>query len=200
MPRRFLTLLLAAWLPWAGAFAADRAPAKRLSWGERIARKAASFVGVASLKQVDQQLTDDCTGFVQLVFERSGVELKGRVDALYERAKQAGALHQHPPSRGDLVFFRETYDRNRDGKKNDGLTHVGVVEQVRKDGTVTFVHRGRKGVARSRLNLRFPAQRSAEGAVVNDYLRPSGRTDRAYTAGELCTGFATVDALVKKPG
>ncbi len=164
--------------------------------GDSAARRAASYVGLSTLKRVTKRVTDDCSGFIRLVYEQIGVALEGAVPTLYERAKEAGALYQHRPARGDLVFFRETYDRNRDGKRNDGMTHVGVVESVADDGTVTFVHRGHKGVARSRLNLLHPRQREgANGTVLNDWLRAAGAT-RAYTAGELCTGFARLEALL----
>jgi hypothetical protein len=121
------------------------------------------------------------------------------VTAIHRKASALGALHERPRP-GDLVFFRETHDRNRDGKRNDGLTHIGVVERVGKDGTVTFVHRAGNGVKRAKLNLRNPdVRRDARGRVLNDWLRrPDGISEIRLT-GQLVAGFATVDARWKTP-
>lgn len=175
--------------------------------GARIATRAAKLVGVSSVRQVDTSLPDDCTGVVRLAYESVGIELmagRGRagdngVTHIYQRAKSLGALHQRRPQPGDLVFFRETYDRDRDGRRDDGLTHVAVVESVGKDGTVTFVHRGSKGVARSHLNLSYPKVHRARGSntVVNDYLRRASQGRRAYLTGELFAGFASPGPLAQ---
>jgi hypothetical protein len=105
-------------------------------------------------------------------------------------------VHQRQPRPGDLVFFRETYDRNRDGERNDGLTHIGVVEAVAKDGTVTFIHRGGGGVKRSVMNLKRPdARGDKRSGYFNDWLRRSSDADRAYLTGELFAGYAAVSRM-----
>lgn len=172
--------------------------------GVELANRAASLVGFHSLSQLHVEVTDDCVGFVRLVYESLGIDLfavsQGRrgengVTAIWRRARAARAIHQRPRP-GDIVFFHETYDRNHDGKRDDGLTHVGIVESVAEDGTVTFVHRGNSGIHRSKLNLRFPrVHRDRSGEVVNDILRPKMGKRRAYTAGELFSGFATPERL-----
>ena len=63
---------------------------------------------------------------------------------------------------------------------------VGIVDSVRGP-EVTFVHRTRSGIVRSRLDLRRPHARAR-----NDVLRRSPR--RALT-GELLAGFAAPDPL-----
>jgi hypothetical protein len=99
------------------------------------------------------------------------------------------------PSPGDLVFFDDTWDRNRNGRRDDPLTHVGLVEWVDVDGTVTFLHRGGQGVARAHLNLRRPdVARAPDGRSLNAPLRQ--RTSRAddgpALAGQLFTGFGRI--------
>jgi hypothetical protein len=76
---------------------------------------------------------------------------------------------------------------------------VGVVEKVARDGTITFVHRGSKGVARARMNLRHPTLHRARGGgvVANDYLRRASRGSRAYLTGELFAGFASPGPLAR---
>ena len=163
----------------------------------RLASKAASLVGLSTLRVVAPQLPDDCTGLVRAVYEDSGVELMGAgvrgdngVTALYRLAFERSALHTQSPAPGDLVFFRETYDRNRDGQHNDGLTHVGVVENVDGGGTVTFVHRSGSGVTRARLNVGAPLDRKR-----NDFLRPAKKGEPALLTGELFVTFASAARL-----
>jgi len=175
--------------------------------GGRIAARASGLVGVSSLRKVDHTVPDDCTGVVRLAYESVGIELMtglGRagdngVSHIYQRARRVGAVHKGRPQPGDLVFFRETYDRDRDGRRDDGLTHVAVVERVEADGSITFVHRGSKGVARGRMDLRHPKVHRARGsgAVVNDYLRRASRGSRAYLTGELFAGFASPGPLAR---
>jgi hypothetical protein len=159
------------------------------------------------LRQVDRSVPDDCTGLARIAYESAGIELMagaGRpgsngVSHIYYRARRLGAVHKGRPQPGDLVFFRETYDRDRDGRRDDGLTHVGVVESVAPDGSITFVHRGSKGVARARMDLRHPKLHRARGsgAVVNDYLRRASGGSRAYLTGELFAGFASPGPLAR---
>lgn len=166
--------------------------------GTAIAKRASRLVGVRSLAKVTRRFPDDCTGLVRIAAEPEGVVLMdgnarvsdNGVTAIWRRARANGALHKRKPRPGDLVFFRETYDRNRDGKRNDGLTHIAVVESVASDGTVTFVHRGGKGVSRSRMNVFVPRDKRR-----NDYLRPAQGKGRAYLTGELFSTYATPDKL-----
>jgi hypothetical protein len=171
----------------------------------RIREKSTKLVGLATLRKLTGKFRDDCVGFVEYALARAGIELKrtmrkgeNGVTALYREASQRNALHTDTPREGDLVFFRETYDVNRDRRKNDGLTHIGIVETVEADGTVVFLHRSSKGVTRSRMNLQNPSQRAdpATGRVLNDFLRRRFGPLRAYLTGELFASFARTAAMV----
>ncbi|HEX8821106.1 MAG TPA: NlpC/P60 family protein [Archangium sp.] len=173
-----------------------------LTKGRRVARRAGSLVGVPLAGQ--GQVPDDCSGLVRAAYHAVGIELlshgtlpgENAVSAIYRRAQRAGALRKRDPKPGDLVFFHETYDRNRDGLRNDGLTHIGVIEGVERDGTVVFVHRGGDGVKRSRMNLRLPTQqRTKSGQVLNDYIRRAEGGERARLSSELFSGFASAVRL-----
>ncbi len=173
--------------------------------GNAILRRAVELVGVKRLARISRSVPDDCSGFVRFAYSQAGIDLvrdgflagENAVSGIFRRAQSQGALHQHRPRPGDLVFFRETYDRNRDGLRNDGMTHIAIVERVEEDGTVTFIHRGSKGIARARMNPLLPTQRRAglDGPVLNDVLRPAAKGHRAYLTGELFAGFASPEAL-----
>ncbi len=163
----------------------------------RLVSKAAALVGLSTLRVAAPHLPDDCTGLVRAVYEDSGIELMGAgvrgdngVTAMYRLAFERSALHTQLPAPGDLVFFKETYDRNRDGRHNDGLTHVGVVESVDGSGTVSFVHRVGGGVKRGKLSMRAPLDRKR-----NDYLRPARHGEAAVLTGELFVTYASAARL-----
>ena len=155
--------------------------------GSRLAEHAQSATGLRSVRQLSRTATDDCSGFVRTIYAREGVDLavlpplrhENGVSNLYRLARARRALRARPLP-GDLVFFRNTY--------RAGFSHVGIVEAVR-GSAVTFVHRTRGGIVRSRLDLRRPHARR-----FNDVLR---RAPRQALAGELLAGFAAPEPLTK---
>jgi len=144
---------------------------------------------------------DDCTSFVRALFEPLGVNLLSEaapgdngVTAMWRFASRHGRIFEGGrPLPGDLVFFKETYDLNRDGQTNDGLTHIGLVEDVEADGTVLVIHRVARGVVRYRMNLSTPTQlRTAAGKRLNDWLRTEAPGSKPRLTSELFAGFATL--------
>lgn len=144
---------------------------------------------------------DDCTSFVRALYEPLGVDLlkeaepgDNGVTAMWRFASRHGRIFEGGrPLAGDLVFFKETSDQNRDGQTNDGLTHIGLVEDVEADGTVLVIHRVARGVVRYRMNLSLPTQvRTADGKRLNDYLRTEAPGSKPRLTAELFAGFATL--------
>lgn len=171
-------------------------PRKALS----IAR---SLVGKKQLQVDGQRFPNDCTGLIAAAYASSGLELLSSaratdngVTAMYRFAQRHGRVYETgKPTPGDLVFFRETYDQNRDGRANDGLTHVGIVDEVEPDGTVTVIHRVSRGVVRYRMNLTHRTSRRdpRTGRAINDYLRAPGSGQKSVLTGQL---FAAYGSLV----
>ncbi len=144
---------------------------------------------------------DGCTSFVQALYEQLGVKLLAEaepgdngVTAMWRFASHNGRIFEGGrPLPGDLVFFKETYDLNRDGQTNDGLTHIGLVEDVEADGTVLVIHRVARGVVRYRMNLSTPNQlRTESGKRLNDWLRTEAPGSKPRLTSELFAGFATL--------
>jgi hypothetical protein len=143
---------------------------------------------------------DDCTSFVRALYEPLGVDLlteaqpgDNGVTAMWRFASRHGRIFEGGrPLAGDLVFFKETYDQNRDGQNNDGLTHIGLVEDVEADGTVLVIHRVARGVVRYRMNLSVPQVRTQNGKRLNDWLRTEAPGSKPRLTSELFAGFATV--------
>jgi cell wall-associated NlpC family hydrolase len=148
-----------------------------------------------------KRFSDDCSGLVRAVYGTIGVDPlqeaqagDNGVTALWRFASAHGRHYEGGrPVEGDLVFFRDTADTNRDGADDDGLTHVGLVDGVEADGTVTVIHRVASGVVRYRMNLGTPRQATAaDGHTLNDWLRPPGPGHHPRLTAELFAGYATL--------
>lgn len=153
-------------------------------------------------------LARDCSGMVSAVYRREGIELPaadnprpGRVTGV--RAMYAGLLAQGrisgadaTPAPGMLVFFDRTYDVDRDGHigADDYLSHVGMVTQVRADGTVVFHHRGERGWRSAKMNLVHPHDRR-----LNDYVFKARRHLPGRLSAELFAGFGRVQLDARRP-
>jgi hypothetical protein len=139
---------------------------------------------------VDQPFAGDCSGYVRRVLRDAEVE----VGPLPSAESMSASLHLasravRRPHPGDLVFFHDTYDRNRDGKLNDEWTHVALVEAVDGD-QVWFLHRGGRGILRLRMNLAHP-----HDEALNDPVRARRGDDppgTRYLSGELFSAYGAV--------
>ena len=168
-------------------------------------RSAAKLVGAKTITSEGRNIAYDCAGVTRAIFLKHGIDLydgnsvdpdANGVRLIHAHMQQHGRLHQSPiPHPGDLVFFDNTWDFNGDGILNDPLTHVGVVERIEPDGTVIFISRVAAAVQRYRMNLSSPhLHKSAEGRILNDYLRrkhPTDPDDKGRLTGELFSFFGT---------
>ncbi len=169
---------------------------------EEVVATARGLVGDKKVRVAGRTWPSDCTGFVEAVYAKVGVSFRGAavprdngVTAIYRYIQAHGRVYESGrPRPGDLVFFRETYDQNRDGRRNDGLTHVGLVDEVEEDGTVVVIHRVRRGVVRYRMNLAKPHLRRdpRTGDVLNDMLRVPGVGQAPVLTGQLFASYGTV--------
>jgi hypothetical protein len=158
----------------------------------RVADAAEHYV-----KHVPRGFRDDCSGFAAAVYNRAGAPLTGNTRSMWELAERMGNTHRRKrPEVGDLIFFDNTWDRNKNGRWDDDLTHVAVVIKVDEDGTIRFAHSGTsKGRSIQYLNLLRPHdKRDESGKVLNEALRRKRDKDprkAGYLTGELWRGFAT---------
>jgi peptidoglycan DL-endopeptidase CwlO len=168
---------------------------------ERVIGAARGLVGNTRIEVGGKRFADDCTGLVRAAYAALGVDLMSAgapqdngVTAIWRFTAKHGRLYDGGrPVPGDLVFFRETYDLNRDGAVNDGLTHIGLVDDVEADGTVLVIHRVARGVVRYRMNLATPSlARDGNGKVLNDGLRLPGAGSERKLTGELFVSFGTL--------
>lgn len=166
--------------------AADRGQGRH---GRLVARSAGSLVDKKRLIVDGQSYRFDCSGMVMAAYAGAGYRIGGGSRDLHAKAQSEGLLHKRRrPHPGDIAFFDNTYDRNRNGRRDDPLTHVGVVESVDAAGTITVVHLGSSGVGRLKMNLDRPGD-----AAVNSPLRStSGRDGGPVLAGQLWRDFGSL--------
>ena len=177
----------------------ERAP----SWNA-IVRTAAKLVGAKTIESNGRRVAYDCAGVTRAVFLKHGIDLYGGepsdphangVQIIHEYLRQQGTFHQGPVVHpGELVFFNNTWDYNGDGKVNDPLTHIGIVERQEPNGTVVFISRVAGAIERYHMNLGLAhVHKAADGRILNDYLRRKNVIDPAktrYLTGELFVEFA----------
>ena len=179
-------------------------PLARLPHGARdkVVEAARGLVGKHSVVLGGRRYSDDCTGLVRGAYAQVGVDLAratrpgdNGVTGMFRFASEHGRVFDGGrPVAGDLVFFRETYDLNGDGRVNDGLTHIGLVESVQEDGTVLVIHRVHQGVVRYRMNLDHKDAHvdPGTGQALNDYLRMPGPNHKDVLTGQLFVAYATL--------
>ena len=170
-----------------------------------IVRTATQLIGARTIEVNGRRIAYDCAGVTRAIFLKHGIDLysggpsdpnANGVRLIHAHIRQQGTFHQGPVVHpGDLVFFNNTWDYNRDGKVNDPLTHIGIVERQEPDGTVVFISRVAGAVERYHMNLALPhVHETADGRILNDYLRRKDIIDPAntdYLTGELFAVFGT---------
>ncbi len=172
---------------------------------ERVIEIGRKMVGQREVTIEGQSHRADCSGFVTACFDHAGLDLIEPGDAgtsgteiLYRALQRVDGVHEDEiPEPGDLVFFSNTHDRNRNGRVDDDFTHVGFVESVGEDGTVHFLHFVSGAVRIGRMNLLHPNARVNEetGAIWNDPLRRRRKDDSSkvrYLTSQLWIGFGRV--------
>ena len=160
--------------------------------GEAVARSAVKLLGKSRMVVDGERFRYDCSGMVSAAYTDAGIGLDGNGSSMHALAKKNGTLHHRKtPAIGDVVFFDNTWDRNGNGRRDDKLTHVAIVESIDADGTQTLVHLGGSGINRLMMNLeQTSVYRDENGKILNSYLRSGKSGDRL--SGQLWSGYASL--------
>lgn len=149
----------------------------------------------------------DCQGTVARIYWAQGIDLtrnyalpeyqhmRGGVPRIYATYKADGKVHFNKvPKPADLVFFDNTWDDNGNGRMDDPFTHIGMVETVDADGTVSVIHHCSKGIKVYKMNLSKPTvYQDDSGKVLNNFIRRQSSDDppgTSYVLGNYFSGFA----------
>ena len=118
------------------------------------------------LKADDRSYGLDCSGALLAIYYRAGIDLEkcytgyegNGVKRLYSALRDNKLIYNAKiPAAGDIIIWDNTYDRNEDREFNDYFTHVGMVVDVDRDGTITYAHHNyRLGIVYEKMNLLHP--------------------------------------------
>lgn len=173
----------------------------------KIARTAENYAGKKILVSKGKKYRFDCSGLVLAtmaannitIFEKQKVRSKGAngVRIIYDTLKKYKRIYRYDDrvKIGDLIFFNNTYDKNRNRRLDDFFTHIAIVVGVDKNRTIKYVHRSSNGIEYGYMNLRFKHRYKFKGRVVNSFLREQRKFDTRntkYYSGELFFAFGTV--------
>ena len=149
----------------------------------------------------------DCSGMVRGIYEAIGIDLmqdshrfpevKGGVEIIHKSYKANEWKDVTTiPKVGDLIFFNNTWDANKNGKWDDPLTHVGIVEGIEEgSNTISFIHAVHAGIRRYRINLDHPKDYMYKKRKMNDFLRrrPDWDKDRTkYMSSNLFFSYINI--------
>jgi peptidoglycan DL-endopeptidase CwlO len=169
---------------------------------KRIAEDAATFLGRKYIKVEKRHFRSDCSGLVQAVYYKNGIDIldpngtikSSNVKNIFDYVQAKGRIFtEKRPKPGDIVFFSNT----RATKGSGYLSHIGIVENVSKDGTISFIHKSSLGIIRNHMNLKQPSIRKStdDDTVINSYMRRRRAGDRPgtkYLAGDLFEAFGNI--------
>lgn len=135
-------------------------------------------------------------GYAKAVYKLNGIDLDtaGKTIAeIYQYAFSKKLVYQSTkPAIGDLVFFHNTVDRNRDGLWNDWHSLVGIVETIDNDETISVLVFMTDKVERIHLNLKYPElHKGKKGQILNSQLRNNEGAQKGISA-KLFAGFANL--------
>ena len=119
------------------------------------------------------------SGFIKMIFLNKRVDLtdiekkkdeEGKwlstTEMIYNYVNTNGKLSKENPKAGDIVFFDNTFDKDKDKEFNDKLTSIGLVVEVDKDNTIYFLYKTSKGVKLRMMNLKHPEQENIKNKNV----------------------------------
>ena len=115
---------------------------RMLALDSRITQTAMRYLGVPYMWGGTSFAGVDCSGFVQVVFAKNGIELPRMADEQFSVGHRIAMQVLMP---GDLVFF-ETY--------TSGASHVGIYL-----GNGKFIHASTRGVVIDALSMNYYASR-----------------------------------------
>lgn len=146
---------------------------------------------------------DDCSNILRIAYEAVGVDLFSehhrfpsangvkliRKKGLTEFASTSSVSAEV----GDVIIFDNTFDRNKNGLRDDEDTHAAIVLAVDSDGTVALYNRVASGHRVYRMNVRLGEKRRhpETNARINHVLRRASK--QKEVSGSRLTGalFAT---------
>ena len=92
---------------------------RRTRMGERLPG-AEDFLDKKKLIVHGDKYQYDCSGMICAAHVKASIPTSGNTRMLYEKSKDLGVFHKRKrPDVGDVAFFSNTWDRNKNGHRDD---------------------------------------------------------------------------------
>ncbi len=150
-------------------------------------------IGRKNLSHNGKTFAMDCSGVVSALYWKADIDLQAAyprytgngVTRIYRYLDDERLLYRpDEPAPGDIIFWDNSYDKNKNGLADDELTHVGMVVSVDEEGNVTYVHHDYiSGIIFASMYPPDPKDRSRNSGMRISSLGPT--PDGKSTAGEL---------------
>ena len=173
---------------------------------KKLIEGAETYKGAKSLVINGRRFNMDCSGVVSAIYYYAGIDfskyytdLNGTgTEIIYKSLKDKKLLKKTwLPEPGDVIFWDNTFDRNKNNKDDDALTHMGMVVSCDKQGNITYVHYNySRGIVYEYMNIRYKNYESriikGENVIINSPMRIKGgsRENKNWLAGQLVNCFA----------
>ncbi len=165
------------------------------------------YKGQKSLLVKGRKFRMDCSGVVSALYYYAGIDLQkyypeysgSGTERIYKLLEDHNLLEKNwLPETGDIIFWDNSYDRNNNGKRDDMLTHVGMVVERDKFGNIIYIHHNySKGIVFEKMNIRYRNKHTItqKGVVViiNSPMRKKNspaRNINKWLAGQLYNSSA----------
>ena len=149
-----------------------------------------SLTGKEQIVVKGRKFNKDCSGVVSALYYYAGIDLQKfypgysgtGTERIYKMLDERGLLENTwMPETGDIIFWDNTYDKNGNGKRDDPLTHIGMVVNTDKFGNIEYIHHNYlKGVVIENMNIRYKNDyiRSKKGVavIINSPMKKKGGT------------------------
>ncbi|MDD5066556.1 MAG: NlpC/P60 family protein [bacterium] len=180
------------------------APEKEKKWRPLTSREkleVRSRLAETARQYVQKRSGLDCSGLVLKIYELNNITLFTKqavippdatgVKIIFSTLKKYNKIFISPgqAQKGDLIFFNNTFDMNRNNRNDDLLTHIGIIVEKDGKGNISFIHSTSRGIRYDTMNLS-----SRSDNRFNSYLRVKKTVDQAgtkYLTGELFYCFGT---------
>ncbi|QOG12241.1 NlpC/P60 family protein [Arcobacter sp. FWKO B] len=128
---------------------------------------------------INKNMGKDCSDFVSIVnqelnniyFDEKELDFSkgiGKSQAIYNLYEKQGKIStKELPNIGDLIFFKDTVKSTKTTSK---ITHIGIVQNISNDNTITFIHNLNGKVTIGYVNMKNMDIHNIDGKTVNSFI------------------------------
>jgi hypothetical protein len=171
---------------------------------KKLIEGAAKYYKASELNVNGKNFNMDCSGLVCAIYYYAGIDIqnyyeqyKGTgTERIYQLLKKNRLLKKNwLPKPGDIIFWDNTFDRNKNNRNDDILTHMGMVTECDKSGNITYIHFNySKGIIYEYMNIRYKNNKTKEingkNVTINSLmLIKESKTKGKVLAGQLFNSF-----------